>query len=90
MPLTNDDRGPALQDRTPRVRATYAGLCRCGTAMNVSITDAATSPTWTPVGTIAWLDEDVGRDGFPKVVAVDHADCERPPSRLARDRSRNA
>jgi hypothetical protein len=88
-PLTNEGRAEPVTGAEPRVaRAEYQGLCRCGADLCISLSANSESPAWTPVGTLAWAPEDLERDGLPKAVAVDHADCDRPPSRLARDRGR--
>lgn len=89
MTLTNAGRAPL--PRTPPAaprRADYVGLCRCGTELSVSLAVSAQPPVHTPIGPVEWTGMDLERDGLPKAVSIDHTGCEKPPSRIARDRGR--
>jgi hypothetical protein len=87
MALTNAGRGePRPITEPPPPRGSYQGLCRCGTSLNVTIALGAESPMWTPIGTVEWSAQHLDRDGLPASVVIDHADCAKPPSRIARER----
>ena len=91
MTLTNQDRGPAVTAQRVVRRASYQGLCGCGADLQVSVAadsiERGDRVLDTALGAIEWRPQDLERDGLPRTVAVDHAQCTKPPSRLARERS---